>query len=170
MTTLRPATTPDDIAAVQKLCWAYRDYLTALEGVSAEVTSAFHPDTKYRALMESLPHLHARPTGLILLARDGAGTPTGCGMSHPLDAQTCEIKRVFVTPAARGIGLAAQICETLVEQARTDGFHRVVLDTHRLLRPAQRLYTRLGFQQRGPYQPIADTALPELVFYEKPLI
>ena len=52
--------------------------------------------------MDRLADEHARPKGIILLARDAQGVPAGCGMSHALDAQTSEIKRVFVTEAARG--------------------------------------------------------------------
>lgn len=167
--TLAPATTDTDIAAVRSLCWAYRDFLLAVPGISRAVTSAFHPDTRYKSLMASLPELHARPTGVILLARDATGTPAGCGMSHPLDRATSEIKRVFVTDIARGQGLAEQICSTLISQARSDGYSRVVLDTHRLLHSAQRLYRRMGFTERGPYQPIPPEALPELRFFEYPL-
>ena len=167
--TLTPATTPADIADVRALCWAYRDFLGSVADVSAAVTSGFHPDAKYKALMAQLPDLHARPTGLIVLARDADGTPVGCGMSHPLSPDTSEIKRVFVTPAARGARVAQQLCEMLVAQAQRDGFSRVVLDTHRALHAAQRLYRRMGFAQRGPYQPLPDAVLPELVFFEKSL-
>ena len=169
MTQIYPATTDQDIDAVRMLCREYRTFLMSMDGVSEEVTDAFRPASKYEVLMQNLPCLHARPTGIILLAHDAAGTPIGCGMSHPLDAQTSEIKRVYVRDTARGTGIAAQICDTLVAQARTDGFTRVVLDTHRLLHTAQRLYTRLGFVRRGPYQPMPDNILPELVFFEKPL-
>lgn len=167
--TLTPALEAEPLDAVRQLCWAYRDFLVSLDGVSAEVTSAFNPASKYQALMDDLPRLHARPTGTILLARDGTGAAVGCGMSHPLDGDTCEIKRVFVTEAARGKGVAAQLCTSLVSQAEADGFGRVVLDTHRLLDKAQRLYHRLGFQSRGPYQPMPAEVIEELVFFEKHL-
>jgi putative acetyltransferase len=168
--TLHTALDGDDLDAVRALCWAYRDFLLSLPGVSAEVTDAFNPATKYEALMTRLPQLHARPRGTILLARDVSGTPMGCGMSHPLDDKTSEIKRVFVTDAARGKGVAESLCTALVTQAAQDGFSRVVLDTHKLLTTAQRLYLRLGFIERGPYQEIPKNVLHELVFFEKNLV
>ena len=167
--TIRPATTAADLAAVRSLCWDYRDYLLSMQGVSEEVTDAFRPASKYEALMENLPILHARPKGIIMLATDPTGTPVACGMSHPLDGQTSEIKRVFVADAARGQNVAHQLCTSLNAQAHKDGFSRVVLDTHRLLHAAQRLYEKLGFSRRGPYQPMPDNVLPELVFFEKHL-
>lgn len=169
MTLIRPATTAQDLAAVRQLCWDYRDFLTSMSGVSAEVTNSFNPAARYAELMERLPTLHARPHGTILLACDENGTPIGCGMSHPLDSKTSEIKRVFVSPGARGTGAAQHICEALIEQARQDNFTRVVLDTHKLLHAAQRLYLRLGFTPRGPYQPMPENVLHELLFFEKPL-
>jgi len=159
-----------DLAAVVALCHAYRRFLLALPGVSEGVTDAFRPLAKFDALMTALPEIHTRPTGIILLARDTNSAPLGCGMSHPLDPQTCEIKRVFVTPTARGRRVAEQLCQALVDQARADGFTRVVLDTHRELHSAQSLYLRMGFAARGPYQPMPEVILPELLFFEKALI
>ncbi len=134
-----------------------------------EITEEFYPTDTYTALMDTLPEIHARPKGIILLARDADGTPLGCGMSYALDAQTSEIKRVFVTDAARGKGVARRLCTALIAQARADGFARIVLDTSKNLHAAQRLYTSLGFSACGPYQPVPDDTLPKLLFFERPL-
>ncbi|KIN64852.1 Acetyltransferase [Sulfitobacter noctilucicola] len=167
--TLTEVRKPADLDAVRQLCWAYRDFLLTNTEIDREITETFYPVPKYSALMDDLPRLHARPQGTILLARDADGTPLGCGMTHALDAQISEIKRVFVADAARGRGVAAQLCEALIAQAKSDGFTRIVLDTSKSLHAAQRLYTRLGFAACGPYQPIPPEVLPELLFYERPL-
>lgn len=164
--TLHTATTPDDIEAVRTLCWAYHSFLLNNSPIDREITETFYPRPKYEALMDALPQLHARPGGIMLLARDSSGTPVGCGMSQDLGKGLSEIKRVFVTDAARGKGVARQLCAALIDQARVDGFHKVVLDTSRQLTAAQMLYTRLGFAERGPYQPIPEDILPQLMFYE----
>ncbi|MEW9918716.1 GNAT family N-acetyltransferase [Marimonas sp. MJW-29] len=163
---IQPAEDPADIEAVRKLCWAYRDFLLGNSPRDREITETFYPTEKYQALMADLPRLHARPKGIILLARDATGTAVGCGMTHALAHETAEIKRVFVTDAARGKGIAAGICEALIAQARTDGYSRIVLDTSKSLAAAQSLYSRLGFSLRGPYQPIPDDVLPDLLFFE----
>ena len=163
------ATTPADLAAVVALCWDYRATLVANSPKDRDITETFYPVPKYEALMAELPVIHARPKGVILLARSAEGSPVACGMSHPLDAQTSEIKRVFVSPAARGAGLAKAICRALLDQARADGFTRVVLDTSRSLPAAGPLYLALGFKARGPYQPLPEDALPHLLFFEYPL-
>ncbi|MGJ8617317.1 MAG: GNAT family N-acetyltransferase [Sulfitobacter sp.] len=162
---IRAATTAADIAAVCDLCWAYRDYLLHSSGTDREITETFYPQDKYQTLMDGLETEHARPHGIILLA-ELDGVSVGCGMTHAIDQETSEIKRVFVTEAARGKRIADRLCRALMDQARADGYSRMVLDTSKTLISAQRLYERLGFNRRGPYQPVPDHALPHLVFYE----
>ncbi|QUJ77789.1 GNAT family N-acetyltransferase [Sulfitobacter albidus] len=163
-----PATTEADLAAVRALCWDYRAGLIATSAEDARITETFYPIPKYTVLMDRLAAEHARPQGQILLARlDGA--PVGCAMSHALDPKTSEIKRLYVSPAARSHGIARRLVTQLMAQARDDGFSRVVLDTSQRLTAARALYARLGFAERGPYQDIPEHALPHLVFFEAPL-
>jgi len=86
------------------------------------------------------------------------GRPAGCGMMRPLDAATAEIKRVWVDPAARGLGVAARIMDALEDAARTAGHARVVLDTNRTLKEAQAMYLRRGYAEIPRYNdnPFAD--------------
>lgn len=167
--TLHPAETAQDLEDVRTLCWAYRDFLMGQADIDQYIVETFYPVPKYAALMTELAAAHARPTGIILIARDAAGMPMGCGMSHALDARTSEIKRVYVRDDARGKGIAAQICRALMSQARADGFERVVLDTSQSLKAAQALYLKLGFEPRGPYQPIPEDVVAHLLFFEATL-
>lgn len=164
--TLAQAESPAELDAVRALCWDYRDTLIANSPDDRKITETFYPIPKYEALMRDLPSLHARPRGVILLARSPEGGPLACGMTHPLDDRTAEIKRVFVAPAARGLGLAKALCRALLDQAAVDGYDRVVLDTSRSLPAAGPLYHALGFTECGPYQDIPPSALPHLLFFE----
>ncbi|WP_370401644.1 GNAT family N-acetyltransferase [Sulfitobacter sp. JB4-11] len=167
--TLTSVTTAEDLDAVRALCWDYRKTLIDNDPIDLQITETFYPVPKYRALMDRLAAEHARPKGIILLARDAEGRPAGCGMSHALEPQTSEIKRVFVPETHRRRGIAAHLCTALVDQARADGFARVVLDTSTHLPAAKHLYDKLGFTRRGPYQPIPEDVLPHLLFFEKSL-
>lgn len=165
MINIRPATTPDDLAIVRQMGWDYRAHVAAVSTIEAELMETFYPVPKYTALMDNLAEIHARPSGIILLAELN-GVPVGCGMTHALEDNTAEIKRLYVSDAARGHGIAKKLMLALMDQARTDGYTRVLLDTSKNLRPARALYAKLGFAERGPYQEIPETALPHLVFFE----
>ncbi len=163
--TIRQATSEADIDAVRTLCWAYRDFLLNYAPAERAMTETFYPQAKYALLMDDLAQIHARPSGIILMAeRDGE--VIGCGMSHRLSDTSSEIKRLYVTDAARGTGAGRLLCEGLIAQARNDGFVQVLLDTSKSFAPARALYSALGFQQRGPYQPLPALAEDLVVFYE----
>ena len=166
---IRHATTPDDMDAVRQLCWDFRSFLTNVSPVNALITETFYPVPKYTALMETLEAEHARPTGIILLARLEDGTPAGCAMTHAITPQISEVKRVYVSPEARGRGIARKLMIASMEQARADGFTQMVLDTSHDLAPAQALYDALGFTRCGPYQDIPTSMLPHLVFFKTDL-
>ncbi|WP_425043907.1 GNAT family N-acetyltransferase [Primorskyibacter sp. S87] len=160
--------TPDQLNAVRRLCWDYRDFLLSVEPSDKEVTATFYPRDKYAELMERLEQEHARPNGAIRLARKD-GNPVGCGMFRTLEPGTAEIKRVFVNEAARGTGAGFAIMTNLINQCRADGFNRILLDTGSELVAAQRLYQSMGFTLRGPYYDVPDIAKDVLVFYEMQL-
>lgn len=168
MPLIRPATSAEDLDAVRQLCWDFRDHLMQISAASAQMAETFYPVPKYTRLLSQLETEHARPQGIILLAKVD-NTPVGCAMTHALDARTSEAKRVFVGPQARGLGLARQLMTACMDQARADGYTRMVLDTASSLKPAQALYENLGFQRCEPYQDLPASALPHLVFFEKSL-
>lgn len=98
-----------------------------------------------------------RPRGAFLIARlDGA--PVGCGAVRLLDAETAEIKRMWVSPQARGMGLAVRILRRLEATARELGARTVCLDTNRALTEAQALYAREGYGEVARFNdnPYAD--------------
>ena len=163
--TIRAVSTKDDLEAVRCLCWDYRAYL---ENFSDELKAAVdfaYPAAAYETLMDSLPEKHARPKGIMFLA-EADGQAIGCGMSHALNDQDTEIKRVFVSADARGSGAGKKISKALIDQARSDGFRRILLDTSRQFTGPQRLYESLGFQRRGPYSELPEGFEEYLVFYE----
>ena len=84
--------------------------------------------------------------GAFVIARlEGAGAPVGCGAVRLLDAETAEVKRMFVDPAARGHGVGRKILEVLQARARSLGARRLVLETGPRQPEALALYTRAGF-------------------------
>ena len=156
---------PRDLPDAQQLCWEYRDYLLGFDDSMERIVEAFYPTAAYAELLQNLAQKHARPKGIVLLAEQN-GAAIGCGMYHPLNDADCEIKRVFVREAARGTGAGEQLSRALINQARADDYNRILLDTNAQFIGARKLYEKLGFTERGPYQDVPADVLSDLVFYE----
>ncbi|MFM2336873.1 MAG: hypothetical protein RL115_66 [Bacteroidota bacterium] len=63
-----------------------------------------------------------------------------------LPTATCELVKMYLLPAARGIGLGTQLIELCLQQAKQFGFSEVYLETMNELKAALKVYQRLGFQ------------------------
>ncbi|HEY0503401.1 MAG TPA: helix-turn-helix domain-containing GNAT family N-acetyltransferase [Lysobacter sp.] len=97
------------------------------------------------------------PSGVLLLARV-EGQALGCGALKRIDEGVGEIKRMWVSPSARGLGIAQRLLHALEAQARDMGLHTLRLDTNRTLTEARALYARNGYREIAAYNdnPYAD--------------
>jgi GNAT superfamily N-acetyltransferase len=73
------------------------------------------------------------------------GAPVGCGAVRLLDAETAELKRMYVAPSVRGIGLGRRLVAALETEARSLGARRLVLETGVRQTAALALYRATGF-------------------------
>jgi len=96
------------------------------------------------------PEDFAPPGGaFVVLCEDGVAVAGG-GLKR-LDQRACEIKRMYVLPAARGRGLAKQLLVALEDEARRLGYALARLDTGAHQPHAQRLYERAGYRPIGNF-------------------
>ncbi len=138
---IRPVRAADDLAAVGVLFQAYVATLDVDLGYQ-----------DFSGELAGLPGKYAPPQGELLLARDAADQPLGCVGLRPISPDgCCEMKRLYLLPAARGLGLGKAMTEAVIETARSLGYSELRLDTLPSMTTALRLYDLLGFERIGPY-------------------
>jgi GNAT superfamily N-acetyltransferase len=88
----------------------------------------------------------APPAGTFLvMCRNGE--LVGCGGFKRLSADAVYLKRMWVAPEARGLGLGKLMLEALENRARELGYRKVRLETHKSLSEAQMLYRGQGYHE-----------------------
>lgn len=94
-----------------------------------------------------------------------ADEAAGCGGFKRLDAQRAELKRMYVPPRARGLGVGRKVLEGIEDRARRAGYTLIRLDTGTAQRAAHALYRSAGYLAIPDYNgnPVAD------LWFEKPL-
>ncbi len=100
---------------------------------------------------------------VILLARDGDEL-AGCVALRRLEADCCEMKRLYIRQKFRGRGAGRALAERIIGEARSRGYARMRLDSLPSMTEAISLYRSLGFADIAPYRrnPIAHSVFMEL--------
>src|SRR5690606_30195800 len=130
-----------------------------------EYAAAIGVDLEYQgftAELAALPYPYVQPQGVLLIASI-KGETAGCVAVRRLDAETGEMKRLYVRPAYRSWGLGTQLISEAVQAARRSGYKALRLDTLPSMTAAQGLYRSLGFSEIPAYN---NTHLPGTRFYE----
>ncbi len=142
---------PEDLKATMALFDAYAASL----GINLSYQN-------FVAEMADMPGKYAPPQGELLLARDKDGAAIGCVGLRPLaDEGCCEMKRLYVAPPGRGLGLGKALAEAIVGDARRIGYREMRLDTLPSLTAAIALYARMGFVKIPAYY---DTPIKGTIF------
>ena len=114
----------------------------------------------FESELTGLPGDYAEPRGALRLALVG-GLLAGCCALRPIDnadyPDACEMKRLYVRPSFRGMGLGRTLVESMMDAARVTGYRHLLLDTLDDMEAARALYDELGFVEVPPYyhNPIA---------------
>ena len=98
------------------------------------------------------------PDGAFLAARID-GRAVGCGGVCRFDETRAELKRMYVEPGSRGLGIGRRLLAALEDEARSLGYVAVVLETGDRQPEALGLYTSSGYQRIPCYEPYASREL-----------
>ena len=140
---LLPLRSAADLEATQRI---FREYAAGLD-----IDLCFQDfDTELAAL----PGDYSAPRGALLLAWVD-GVLAGCCALRPIDncdyANAAEMKRLYVRPAFRGLGLGRQLAQHILDSAQLNGYDSVLLDTLNDMEIARAMYEDLGFKEIPPY-------------------
>jgi|SRR6185437_6333553 len=129
-----------------------------------EYSEAIGTDLEYQGFaseLAALPHPYVPPSGALFIAYV-ASDVAGCIGLRSIDSLTGEMKRLYVRPAYRSLGLGKHLIDAVINSARQAGYRELRLDTLPSMASAQALYHRLGFVEIPPYN---DKHLPGTRFF-----
>lgn len=149
---LRPAAGAADMDTVRTLFLEYQGWLgvdLCFQGFDEELAT--------------LPGLYAPPAGGLWFATVDDAVAGVVGM-RPLKDGVCEMKRLWVRPGHRGLGLGRRLAAASVAAARAAGYGAMCLDTIGHMTAARALYESLGFREIPAYydNPMDDVRYLEL--------
>jgi ribosomal protein S18 acetylase RimI-like enzyme len=130
-----------------------RDWELA-RGLVKDYVASVNVDLWFQNIDHELLHLpveYGPPRGAFFIALEKHQC-LGCVGLREFDHGVGEIKRLYIAPSARGLGLGRTLIERLLESARELKYNRLVLDTLPSMKPAQALYKSLGFVSIPPYR------------------
>lgn len=149
--TVETATNPFHWNAAESMLWEYIDWICDHAGV-------WLPDAQpsVRDELVDLAAAYAPPCGRLYVGRVD-GRPAGMvGIRDHADGSS-EMKRLFVRADARGSGLATELVERLVDDARRAGRSRIWLETAvGVMDVAIALYDRFGFTRTATVDASVD--------------
>lgn len=137
--TINEARFPEHVEVVREI---FREYAAGLG-----VDLCFQG---FEAELADLPGKYAAPRGRLLLAWCD-GQAVGCVALRPQEGAAGEMKRLYVRPAARGLGLGRRLVDVVCAMARQAGYERLRLDTLPSMTAAQVMYAARGFRSIAPY-------------------
>jgi len=136
-----------------------------------DYASSLNLDLSFQNFAQELEHFESEyspPSGAFLLAREKSGF-VGCVGLRKLSDTVGEIKRLYVAPTARGLGLGEALVRGIVDEGKQLKYTRLVLDTLPSMLAARSLYQALGFKLVAPYRynPVSGTAFLELQLHDQ---
>lgn len=131
----------------------------------AEYEKAIGVDLCFQGFAEELaglPGRYSSPEGALLLAFVDSQM-AGCVALRWYDNNTCEMKRLYVRPDFRGLGLGRKLALAVIDEAAKIGYTKMRLDTLPSMTEAIAMYKTLGFTEIEPYRfnPVAGAIYME---------
>jgi len=147
-----------------------RELILELAAWDLAQASRLHLDPKLVAEFfysepDELPGAYAPPGGGLFLATQ-SGKAAGCVAFRRSSPDACELKRMYVRPEFRGMGIGRRLINVLIQAAKGTGYSRMRLETTKAAETAASLYRAVGFRPCEPYYTIPERFLEVTIFME----
>jgi ribosomal protein S18 acetylase RimI-like enzyme len=122
----------------------------------------------FESELEMVSTLYANPEGAFIIAYHN-NNPVGCFGIKKIDGEICELKRMYLSEAVRGLGFGKKLLREAIQIAAKLNYKKMRLDTLPSMNSAIHLYQNLGFKEIHPYRfnPIAGSKFMELKLHQQ---
>ncbi len=138
------------------------EVIELIAALDAYQDTLYPPESRHSLDLQSLK----QPNVIFAVARNTEGQAVGCG-AVVLGTVSGELKRMYVDPSARGLGIAKLLLGQLESEAAVRGCGLLQLETGPYQPEALALYARSGYARRGPFGGYTNDPLS--VFMQKSL-
>lgn len=147
-----------------------KDHFREASKLFAEYASGLDIDLEFQNFKEELENIEIQycpPHGVLLLALSEELKVIGCAGVRRYEGRVCELKRMYLKPGARGLGLGRILLKKAIKKATRLGYAKMRLDTLPNMESAVNLYKKEHFREIEPYRynPVKGAR-----YYEKDLI
>lgn len=147
--TIKLAQTDEEISAVSRL---FKEYTNWCKKNFVRSGLLKQDDPELNSFnQETLPGKYHSPNGFLLLAYLN-NEPVGCMFMYKLNNDTCELKRFYINPTARGHGLAVQMLNAFCLEAKFMGSEKLRISSHNFMSKAIEIYIQYGFKLIPNYE------------------
>jgi putative acetyltransferase len=161
---IRLAETERDLDAVRRLFHSFLGWHRERHTEDLALIDAYFDDEAWERELAALPGVYDPPDGALVIARE-ADVALGCVGLKRLDGDSCEMKRMFVAPMARGGGVGRALADDVISRARAAGYRQMYLDTSIRQTEAITLYRSLGFEEVPAYYDVPEAMDGWLTFF-----
>jgi ribosomal protein S18 acetylase RimI-like enzyme len=144
------------------------EYIAEVRELIIEYTNRLNRNLSFQGLDDELNSLEDKyfpPNGELIVALEDENV-LGMVAYHRHDNNTCEMKRLYIKPEARGKHLGDILVSEIIKRAQNNGFKEMVLDTIAPLKPAISLYKKHGFIECKPYY---NNPMDDVIYMKKEL-
>jgi putative acetyltransferase len=161
---VRLAETERDLDDVRRLFHSFLGWHRERHTEDLALIDTYFDDEAWERELAALPGVYNPPDGALLIARE-ADVALGCVGLKRIDGDSCEMKRMFVAPMARGGGVGRALADEVITRARAAGYRRIFLETSVRQTEAITLYRTLGFEEVPAYYDIPEAMQGWLGFF-----